>query len=267
MPTAQGRMPKDGGGRGGGHAGAAVGFAERAGEAGEEAGGVGAAEFVWPDAADAPAHGAQGAGDEAVAGAVGGIFFLQKAAFVFGDVAWRGQPGQKQPSTKTARRCGRKTKSGFTRKEQADPGEAGPRSVAPRRQPVMPCVRKTAMRRSSVAAWPRERRADITAERFRRMKMSVTDRVVGRDVFPGPDSIAFPGVLRPHDGEDLARAFALIRVGQETDLVFEVAGFDQTVGEHGRDENDVLFPGRDQFRAREVERMEAEWSTTICFRP
>ena len=114
------------------------------------------------------------------------------------------------------------------------------------------------MRRSSVAAWPRERRADITAERFRRMKMSVTDRVVGRDVFPGPDSIAFPGVLRPHDGEDLARAFALIRVGQETDLVFEVAGFDQTVGEHGRDENDVLFPGRDQFRAREVERMDAE---------
>ena len=89
--NAQGRMPNDGGGRGGGHAGAAVGFAERAGEAGEEAGGVGAAEragaageeaggvgageFVWPDAADAPAHGAQGAGDEAVAGAVGGNCF------------------------------------------------------------------------------------------------------------------------------------------------------------------------------------------------
>lgn len=114
------------------------------------------------------------------------------------------------------------------------------------------------MRRSSVAALPCERMADITAERFRLVKMSVTDRASDGTFFRRPDSIAFPGVLRPHDGEDLARAFALIRVGQETDLVFEVAGFDQTVGEHGRDENDVLFPARDQFRAGEVERMEAE---------
>jgi hypothetical protein len=109
-------MPNDGGGSRGRQVRAAVGEAERAGEAGEageEAGGVGAGEFVWPDAADAPAHGAQGAGDEAVAGAVGGIFSLQKAAFVFGDVAWRGQPGQKPPSTKTARRCGRENTVGF----------------------------------------------------------------------------------------------------------------------------------------------------------
>ena len=40
-------------------------------EAGEEAAGVGALELMAPDAEDGPAAGAEGAGDEAVAGAVG----------------------------------------------------------------------------------------------------------------------------------------------------------------------------------------------------
>ena len=113
MPTAQGRMPKDGGGRGGGHAGAAVGFAERAGEAGEEAGGVGAGEFVWPDAADAPAHGAQGAGDEAVAGAVGGDLFPPEGGVGFRRRGVERAAGPEEPSTKTARRCGRENTVGF----------------------------------------------------------------------------------------------------------------------------------------------------------
>ena len=47
-------------------------------------GGVGAGEFVWPDAADAPAHGAQGAGDEAVAGSVAGNFFAPELGILLG---------------------------------------------------------------------------------------------------------------------------------------------------------------------------------------
>ena len=53
-------------------------------EAGEEAGGVGAGEFVWPDAEDAPAHGAEGAGDEAVAGTVAGNFCAPEGGVGFG---------------------------------------------------------------------------------------------------------------------------------------------------------------------------------------
>ena len=49
-----------------------------------------------------------------------------------------------------------------------------------RRQPVMPWARKTVMSRSSVAALPRERMADMTAERFRLVKMSATARSVRR---------------------------------------------------------------------------------------
>ncbi len=39
----------------------------------------------------------------------------------------------------------------------------------------MPWARKTVMSRRSVAAMPRERMTDIAAERFRLVKMSVTD--------------------------------------------------------------------------------------------
>jgi hypothetical protein len=130
-----------------------------------------------PDPEDAPAHGAQGAGDAAVAGAVGGKLFRQKAALVFGGVAWSGQPGQKQPSAKTARRCGRKTKSGFTRKAFNFRPSPFHWSEAPRRQPVMPWTRKSARRRSSLAALPRERRAEIPVECFRLVKISATTPV------------------------------------------------------------------------------------------
>lgn len=65
-----------------------------------EAGFVFAGELVFPKTEDAPAERAEGAGDEAVAGAVGGKLLRQKAALVLGDVAWSGQPCQKQPSTK-----------------------------------------------------------------------------------------------------------------------------------------------------------------------
>ena len=101
------------------------------------------------------------------------IFLHQKAALVFGWVAWSGQPCQKQPSTKTASLRARKTKSGFTRKAFGFVASAGQQSVAPRRQPLMPWARKTEMSRSSVAALPRERMADMTAERFRLVKTSL----------------------------------------------------------------------------------------------
>ena len=49
-------------------------FKPGAAEAGEKAAGMGAFELVLPDAEDGPAAGAEGACDEAVAGAVGGDF-------------------------------------------------------------------------------------------------------------------------------------------------------------------------------------------------
>ena len=53
-------------------------------EAGEEAAGVGGFELVAPDAEDGPAAGAEGAGDEAVAGAVGGDLFAPEGGVGFG---------------------------------------------------------------------------------------------------------------------------------------------------------------------------------------
>jgi hypothetical protein len=84
----------------------------------------------------------------------------QNAALFWGCVACLGQPCQKQPSTKTANFNRGKTKSGL------------PVSVDPRRQPTMPAERMTMMSRSSVALLPRDRMADITADRFRREKIS-----------------------------------------------------------------------------------------------
>ena len=57
---------------------------DRAAEAGEQAGGVVAGEFVLPDPEDAPAHGAEGAGDAAVAGAVGGDLLAPKSGVLLG---------------------------------------------------------------------------------------------------------------------------------------------------------------------------------------
>ena len=78
----------------------------------------------------------------------------QKRLFVLGILAWSGQPCQKQPSTKTANRCCRKTKS----------GRPGRRWL--RRQPVIECLRKISINRSSVERFPAARTRDITAERF-----------------------------------------------------------------------------------------------------
>src|SRR5260221_8569909 len=87
-------------------------------------------------------------------------FAAHHAARVAGFVAWRGQPCQKQPSTNTASFAARKRKSGL------------PKTGALRRQPVMPCSRISAMRRSSVARLPRERMRDMTALRFALVKTS-----------------------------------------------------------------------------------------------
>jgi hypothetical protein len=67
---------------------------------------------------------------------------------------WRGQPCQKQPSTNTATFSAGNTKSGL------------PGSGAPRRQPLMRCPRSSAIVRSSVSRFPRERMSDMTAERL-----------------------------------------------------------------------------------------------------
>lgn len=87
---------------------------------------------------------------------------FQNATRVFGMRAWRGQPCQKQPSTKTASFAARKTKSGL------------PSSGAPRRQPVMRCSRINAISRSSVARFPCERMRDIRSERSTAVSVSAT---------------------------------------------------------------------------------------------
>ena len=141
-------------------------------QASHEAGFAFAGQLMFPDAEAAPAAGAEGAGDEAVAGAVGGDLFPPEGGVRFRRCGVEGAAGPEEPSTKTVTRCGRKTKSAFTRKAFNLGPSPFRRSVAPRRQPVMPCVRKSAMKRSSVAALPRERMADITVECFRRVKVS-----------------------------------------------------------------------------------------------
>lgn len=59
-------------------------MAEGVGEAGEEAGFVFPGELALPNAQDVPAEAAKGAGDEAVAGAVGGDFFAPEGGILFG---------------------------------------------------------------------------------------------------------------------------------------------------------------------------------------
>lgn len=60
------------------------GLAECPTKAGEEAGFAFAGQLVLPHAEHAPAHGAEGAGDDAVAGAVGGIFFALEGRVLLG---------------------------------------------------------------------------------------------------------------------------------------------------------------------------------------
>ena len=71
-----------------------------------------------------------------------------------------GQPCQKHPSTKMARRSRRKTKSGL-------PGRPWFR-----RQPLIPLERRIKANRSSVSLFPRERIADMTADRLVFVKTS-----------------------------------------------------------------------------------------------
>ncbi len=87
-------------------------------------------------------------------------FSSQNFRRVTGNVACFGQPCQKQPSTKTARRCARNAKSGR-------PGRG-----TWRRQPVMPDRRNSLARAISVRKFPWLRTRDITSERFARVKMS-----------------------------------------------------------------------------------------------
>lgn len=81
-------------------------------------------------------------------------FSAQKRLFVLGILAWTAHPCQKQPSTKTANRCCRNTKSGR------------PGRCCLRRQPVIEYLRKIVISRSSVERFPAARTRDITAERF-----------------------------------------------------------------------------------------------------
>ena len=111
-------------------------------------------------------------------------FFFQKARLDLGLVACRGQPCQKQPSTKSARRAERKTKSGRTEKILAGRRcraglKFGPRSSTALpgiwtclRQPVIWLARNSLASTSSVSLLPRERMRDIKAERFALVKTS-----------------------------------------------------------------------------------------------
>ena len=135
-------------------------------------------------------------------------FAAHHAARVTGLVAWRGQPCQKQPSTNTATFSARKMKSGL------------PGSGAPRRQPVMPCSRISAMRRSSVARFPLERMSAMTALRFAGVKTSAIGAlaIVGGDLeTPGGfvilvrvHPIVEPGPLRIARVEFLVGKFARV---------------------------------------------------------
>jgi hypothetical protein len=81
-------------------------------------------------------------------------FAFQNPAFVRGLLPCLGQPCQKHPSTKTASFRRGNTKSGR------------PVNREPRRHPVIPCLWKISIRRSSVPLFPELRTQDITADLF-----------------------------------------------------------------------------------------------------
>ena len=89
-------------------------------------------------------------------------FLNQKSAFPLGmgECFGFGQPCQKQPSTKTATRSRRNTRSGL------------PKIACRRLQPVIPCVRKSAIIRSSVSLLPLPRMRAMTSLRFSGVKTS-----------------------------------------------------------------------------------------------
>jgi hypothetical protein len=148
-------------------------------------------EFVFPNTNHFPTAGAEGAGDEAIAGLVGRNLLPPERGVVLGFRAVLGatvpeaavdKDGELQPG-KT--KSGRTANRGVCQSPALRPplalrslGEAGssvfrPLITAPRRQPVMPCARKIAISRSSVVWLPCARMAAITAERLRLEKMSI----------------------------------------------------------------------------------------------
>jgi hypothetical protein len=85
-----------------------------------------------------------------------------------GNRAWRGHPCQKQPSTNSATRLWRQTKSGE------------PSSRARRRQPTIPAVRNTSISLNSVLLLPEPRTRDMRLERSARVSVSI----LGVESFP-----------------------------------------------------------------------------------
>ncbi len=98
------------------------------------------------------------------------ILFCQNSLLLTGTLACFGQPCQKQPSTKTATRCLRKTKSGL------------PNTGWFRRQPVIRFRRINAISANSVVLLPRDRMRAITCDRFAGVKMSVSDVIQRFDI-------------------------------------------------------------------------------------
>jgi hypothetical protein len=88
-------------------------------------------------------------------------FTVQNAWLFVGLVACFGHACQKQPSTKTTRRCFGNTKSGL------------PNSLAFRRQPEILYRRIKDIKANSVALLPRQRTRDMIWERFKTEKTSV----------------------------------------------------------------------------------------------
>ena len=149
-------------------------------QASHEAGFAFAGQLMFPDAEDAPAEGAEGAGDEAVAGAVAGNFFAPELGILLGLGGVERAAVPEAAVDEDGEAVGPEDEVGFHAEGLQPRPFAFPRSVAPRRQPVMPWARRRARRRSSVAALPRERMADITAERFFRLKRSGIEPSVRR---------------------------------------------------------------------------------------
>ena len=89
-------------------------------------------------------------------------FAFQNALLLLGCAPCLGHPCQKHPSTKTATCCLGNTKSGF------------PNRCAPRRHPEMPSRRNNRINAISVALLPLLWTRDITCERLRLEKTSVT---------------------------------------------------------------------------------------------
>ncbi len=95
------------------------------------------------------------------------IFASQNSAFCFGRVPCRGQPCQKHPSTNTATRAARNTKSGLTFSPAART-----EIVQCRRHPRIPASFISSISLTSVARFPNDRTSAITSLRFAGVKTS-----------------------------------------------------------------------------------------------